>query len=606
MQKAFSEITIKSVDDEQGIITGLASTPAPDRVGDIVESNGIEAKFPLPLLWQHSHDAPIGHVLSATVTPAGYEIVAQVMKDASVAISERWNLIKNGLVRGLSIGFRPLKSEPIERGNRFLSVELLEISAVTVPANAGASITSVKSIQPKGNRSMSIAEQIKQFETKRAEAQARMSNVMTKAADEARVLTAEETEQYETAKTEFGNFEAHIGRLKALEIDLAKSATPVKGTPSISVESNLPKGVAFIAASKAMLHAKNNPFYAAELAKAHYGDNPQIEQFIRTKAAVGAATTTSHAALTTPGALVGEFITLLNNAHVVGRLQGFRVVPHGVKIPKLATGSAAYWVGEAKPIPLTGNGVDDLDINRFKLAAIAATSRELLMLGNPSIDALLRDTLIEATAAEVDQAFLVSTNAGSTVKPAAITYGLTPVTSAGVGPQHVRADVKAALDKFAIANQGIDGAVWVMHSVTASALTFMRTAAGASAFPGMTINGGTLLGLPVLVSNSVPGDGTAGYDVLLVKASEIFRPEAPAIEIAASNEASLEMLDAALQQDGSAGTGASLVSMFQNDMTALRVILFDGWYPRRTPCVVRISGAKYDETVIEAIATVAA
>lgn len=600
MNKAFSHLQIKSFDPEQGILKGTATTPTTDRAGDIVEPMGATFALPLPLLFNHDHDQPIGHVIEAAATAAGIEIIAKVAKDATARINEIWQMIKEGLVKGLSIGFRPTEAEPIAGGYRFKKWEWLELSAVTVPANPEASIQLVKT-SPEEKTNMTLAEQIRSFEQKKSAALASMDTLITKGV----ALAGDDETQYQALEAEVQEIDKHLARLKAAEARQAQTAKPVQGAPHISVESNLPKGVAFIAASKSLMHAKGNPLYAAELAKQHYGDNPQIEQYIRAKAAVGAATTATHAALTTPGALASEFIGLLNNAHIVGQLQGFRTVPHGVKIPRLATGSAAYWLGESKPIPLTGNSVDDLDISRFKLAAIATMSRELLMLGNPSIDALLRDTLIEATAAEVDAAFILSTNAGTAgIKPAAITYGLTPVNSSGVGPQHVRADVKAALDKFAIANQGTDGAVWIMHSVTASALTFMRNAMGGPAFPGMSINGGTLLGLPALVSNSVPGNGTDGYDLVLVKASEIFRPEAPGIEIASSNEASLEMLDAALQQDGNDGTGASLVSLFQTDMTAMRVILFDGWYPRRTPCAVRIAGAKYDETVIETIAAV--
>lgn len=68
-------------------------------------------------------------------------------------VAEAWDSIKLGLVRGLSIGFRPLKGEPVDpdkafSGMRFKEWEWLELSAVTVPANAGAGITDAKSYQP--------------------------------------------------------------------------------------------------------------------------------------------------------------------------------------------------------------------------------------------------------------------------------------------------------------------------------------------------------------------------------------------------------------------------------------------------------------------------
>ena len=53
-------LTVKSVDDEKRVITGVASTPTPDRVGDIVEPLGAKFALPMPLLWQHQHETDFG------------------------------------------------------------------------------------------------------------------------------------------------------------------------------------------------------------------------------------------------------------------------------------------------------------------------------------------------------------------------------------------------------------------------------------------------------------------------------------------------------------------------------------------------------------------
>src|SRR5690606_19653006 len=78
MNRAFSIFEIKAIDEDKRIITGMATTPEVDRVGDIVEPDGAEFKLPVPLLWQHNHDKPIGHVTAARVTRKGIEIVAQI------------------------------------------------------------------------------------------------------------------------------------------------------------------------------------------------------------------------------------------------------------------------------------------------------------------------------------------------------------------------------------------------------------------------------------------------------------------------------------------------------------------------------------------------
>ena len=61
-RRAYSFLTIKAVDEERRLIRGVATTPTPDRVGDIVEPIGVKFTNPMPFLWQHFHDAPIGTV----------------------------------------------------------------------------------------------------------------------------------------------------------------------------------------------------------------------------------------------------------------------------------------------------------------------------------------------------------------------------------------------------------------------------------------------------------------------------------------------------------------------------------------------------------------
>lgn len=146
MDRAFSTLQIKAMDDDSGTITGIASTPSTDRMDDIVEPDGAQFKLPIPLLWQHNHDDPIGHVIEATVSKDGIEVVATISRGVTAEIDRYWKLIKAGLVRGLSIGFRGLDVDPIEGsfGVRFKSWEWLELSAVTIPANSEATIASVK------------------------------------------------------------------------------------------------------------------------------------------------------------------------------------------------------------------------------------------------------------------------------------------------------------------------------------------------------------------------------------------------------------------------------------------------------------------------------
>ncbi len=136
MNKLLSDLKIKSFNEAEGIFVGIASTPAPDRVKDVVEPNGAVFTLPLPLLAFHNHEKVIGTVEQATITDAGIEVVCRVLKDITQEAKEIWGLIQNGAMKGLSIGFKPTESEPLNNGGyRFKKYEWLELSVVPVAMN---------------------------------------------------------------------------------------------------------------------------------------------------------------------------------------------------------------------------------------------------------------------------------------------------------------------------------------------------------------------------------------------------------------------------------------------------------------------------------------
>jgi len=146
LTKSWSTLTIKSIDDDKRIITGIASTPSTDRDGDIIEPEGAKFALPYPLLAGHNHNTPIGEVISSKVTSKGIEITANIVKDSGLAyVDEAWMKIKAGLMKGLSIGFRAKEYAFMDNGGiHFKEYEIMELSTVTIPANQDATITSIK------------------------------------------------------------------------------------------------------------------------------------------------------------------------------------------------------------------------------------------------------------------------------------------------------------------------------------------------------------------------------------------------------------------------------------------------------------------------------
>lgn len=153
MTRAYSVIEIKEINEGDRTFSGIATTPATDLVDDIVEPKGAEFSLPIPLLWQHRHDQPIGHVTEARVTDKGIFVKGSIAKidepgSLKTRLDEAWQSMKLRLVAGLSIGFKGIETSRIEGtfGTRFTKWRWLELSAVTIAANSEAMLTAIKSI----------------------------------------------------------------------------------------------------------------------------------------------------------------------------------------------------------------------------------------------------------------------------------------------------------------------------------------------------------------------------------------------------------------------------------------------------------------------------
>lgn len=152
MNRCFSMLEIKGIDEDQRMITGIATTPETDRVGDIVDPMGASYAAELPLLWQHKQDSPVGIAEFGKATKSGITfraVIAKIEEDGPLKqlVDLAWQAVKAKLVRGVSIGFKPLKYDIMSEGGlKFTKTEIFELSLVTVPANASATIQTIKAL----------------------------------------------------------------------------------------------------------------------------------------------------------------------------------------------------------------------------------------------------------------------------------------------------------------------------------------------------------------------------------------------------------------------------------------------------------------------------
>ena len=132
-----------------------------DRDGDILRAGGVDftnyMKNPVFLGFHNSHDFPLGKVTKFWVEGDSVKAIVyfptleELSSDPALA-SEKAKLIdfsyyayKNGLMNAVSVGFIPLEWTETKTGYDITKWELLEFSAVAVPANQDAIAEAVKS-----------------------------------------------------------------------------------------------------------------------------------------------------------------------------------------------------------------------------------------------------------------------------------------------------------------------------------------------------------------------------------------------------------------------------------------------------------------------------
>jgi HK97 family phage prohead protease len=134
MDRVFIETKILA--DESGAVSGLAwPFGAPDRIGDWIEPGAFKgAKLPLPMLFGHDHNDPVGTWDSAIEKADGLHIAGKLLVDDVARAREVRALVRSGAVRGLSISFITKQAKARPGGGRTISkLELLEASLVTIP-----------------------------------------------------------------------------------------------------------------------------------------------------------------------------------------------------------------------------------------------------------------------------------------------------------------------------------------------------------------------------------------------------------------------------------------------------------------------------------------
>lgn len=472
-----------------------------------------------------------------------------------------------------------------------------------------------------------FAEQVADLENTHGAKSARMAAIMQKATDEGRSTDEAEGEEFDTLKAELDSVEKDLSRLKTLEKAAGVTARPVDGnsttkasdsraTVNVKNTQKLEPGQEFARYAMCLVKAKGDEDKAVRIAEHEYPSAERVINVLKAqaqgsrkisemveKATVEAGTTldaTWAAPLVDYQNFAGDFVEFLRPQTIIGQfgvgnVPSLNRIPFNVRITGQTSGGQGYWVGEGAPKPLTAFDFNAVELRWAKVANIAVLTEELIRFSNPSAELLVRNALADALRARLDIDFVDPTKAAVTnISPASITNGVTPIVASGTGDaDDIRADIRALWAPFIAANNPPTTAVYIMSSTTALALSMVQNPLGQSEFPGLTMMGGTLGGVPVIVSEYLAGDSDGGI-VILANARDIWLADDGGFTIDASREASLQMLDNPTNNSAT-GTPTTMVSMFQTNSVAMRVERYINWAKRRPSAVQYLTGVNWGQ-----------
>jgi predicted phage gp36 major capsid-like protein len=498
------------------------------------------------------------------------------------------------------------------------------MSAFPVPVSAGQTDIFIMT---------KYAEKIAAYEAKRAALQGSMGAIMDSADSKGETLDAAQQEEFDDFGEQIKAVDAQLERyrtLEGLEISLdEKKLTPIIGVEreadgsdrrgsivSVKSQPKLAPGIEFARLVKCFGMAKGNMGEAVHFAKTRYGEESNAYGLLKTqreqgftsiqKAEVPAGSTVSgnwaEDLVGTTSSAFADFVEFLRPMTILGKfgtggIPSLRNIPFRVPLISQTAGGDGYWVGEGKAKPLTSFDFSRTTLTPLKVANIVVLTDEVIRDSSPSAEAIVRDQLAEALKARMDIDFInPAKTASAGVSPASITNGAAHSAASGTGDaDDVRADIRSLLNEYVNGNNPATSAVLIMRTETALAVSMMVNALGQTEFNGISMAGGTLLGIPVITSNHVPSGVVA-----IVNASDIYFADEGGIRIDMSREATVEMLDSSLTGDSIAvvpGTAASTVSLWQTNSVGFLAERTVNWARRQTPSVAYLTGVAWGGAV---------
>lgn len=602
-----------------------------DRYGDVVEPDGWDLRNfkrnPIAL-FAHQSAFPIGTWADLRVD--GGKLVGRLVlaaKGTSARLDELIALVEQGILRAVSVGFRPIKQEPMDKdrpygGQRYLRQELLETSLVSVPANPAAvalakslnlsSETMALAFGEHAETGRAVAREpggtaTKPTQTKGPMAMTTLSQRIENAQHDLVLKMDKLTElngaddldldAIDALTEEIGLVERTISTLRKSEEKIGVSATPLSA-PLVSrrplgMSQKDVKGLDLLVrgvVARGVAHFANKDI--DKVLAERYPGHEATAMIAKADQTIGTTTVSGWASEIVQTAYA-DFLQALMGFSIYPQLRqrGIGLSFDGVgtvSIPsRTAGGASGSFVAEGSPIRVGRLTTAATTMTAKKMGVIIPFSRELAKRSTPVIEALVRQAILEDTAATLDAAILDAT-AASTARPAGLLNGVTAAASGygGADYEAVIQDFQNLLAPFFTANAA-DNITVVMNPAQALKWSMM-------AGPGNTGFGwGSVIRERMTILEST--NATANR-LIALRNSDFATALGDAPEFDVSEQATVHMEDTTALEivSGTGPTTADPVrSFYQTATVGVRMLMDVSWKMRRSGMVQWIDGTSW-------------
>jgi len=606
-----------------------------DRYGDKVMATGwVLANFRKNAIALFGHDShfPIGTWKNVRVE--GGKLLGKLefaAEGTSARIDELRRLVEQGVLRAVSVGFRPLEDEPMDEknpyaGRRYTRQELVECSVVSVPANPaalakaaqlgisadvitlafgeradGGGVTrhgaSGESAAPRNAPNMrhtmkTLSQRIEDAQTDLVAKRDKL--VELNAAD------ALDLDAIEELNAQLDMQERALAAMKSSEAKLAGTTTR-SGELAAPPTNRRPLGFqqrevdgfdlivrAAVVNGVAMFGGKSIDKVLDE----RYPGHEATAIISKTDATIGTTSVSGWA----------SELMQTSYASFVDALRGRSIYPdlrqRGMSlsfdqsgtayIPSLTAGGAnGSFFGEGAPMRVGRITTAATTMTPRKLGVIVPFSREAAKRSTPSLEALVRDAIVRDTAAILDAALLDAT-AEDSVRPAGLLNGVSATASGYGGGDYMAVieDISALMAPFDAANAS-DGIVLVMHPAQSRKLAMMAGPDGTFGWADKFLSEFTVVRST---------HATAGR-LIALRVSDFITAAGDAPQFEMSTQATVHMEDTTpleiVESDSPDVVAAPVRSFFQTDTMGIRMVMDVSWKMRRSGVIRWINSTSW-------------